>query len=311
MLPPLPVKNSVLRQLGIADDVPHGLARLKYNLLIPPSHTPSQERNICANSAFRGLATERRRYQWQSRNIWAAPRFLERLKDTIAESPSHHDPIDTFRSLHYLDQIALACLTAGCRDCRAPDCLQYRRKLGIVVPVCRSWPGLRDWLLCITSCSLRTARDINLSQNHTQDRSQDFGDEKSKDGLSLQWDDWNIDQDLLPRFRNHLTACIVLTQKAQILGDWDITGTLGKMDNRVVADENELSGLIGRPWPGSGDVSSRRCPRFTPEVLTCRRYPSFALHQCVGPAFVPKHLILYKREPVLQAHQWILLRFST
>ena len=258
MLPSLPVKNSVLRQLGITDDVPHGLARLKHNLLIPPSHTPSQERNICANSALRGLATERRRYQWQPPNRNGAQIFRERLKNTIAKSPSRSDPIDTFRSLHYLDQIALACLAAGCRDCRAPDCLQYRRKLESVVPVCRSWPGLRDWVLCITSCSLRTARDINLSQNHTQDRSQDLGDEMSKDGLSPEWDSWDIE--LLQRFRNHLTACIVLTHKAQIKGNWDITGTLVKIDNRVVADENELSGLIGRPLSEPSIVSSRRCP---------------------------------------------------
>ena len=52
MLPSLPVKNSVLRQLGIADnELPHELARLKHNLLLPP-HTPSQGSNACANSNF-------------------------------------------------------------------------------------------------------------------------------------------------------------------------------------------------------------------------------------------------------------------
>ena len=165
MLPSLPVKNSVLRRLGIADDdLPHGLARLKQNMLLPP-HTPSsQGSNTCANSNFsvrvRGglslpnlILTEP---TWpSSKTVW------RHLKDTIAESPSRPDPGETFKSLSYLDQIALVCLAAGCHDCRAPDCLQYRSKLERVVPVCRSWPGLRDWVLCITSCVSRTASDID------------------------------------------------------------------------------------------------------------------------------------------------------
>ena len=303
MLPSLPVRNSVLRQLGIEDyELPNGLARLKHNLLIPPSHTPSQESNTCANSDF--SVRVRSNSTRASRNVTslhAAPRFRECLKHTIAESPSHPDPIETFKSLHYLDQIALACLAAGCRDCQAPDCLQYRRKLESIVPVCRSWPGLWNWVLCITSCSLRTARDINLSQYHTQDRPQDLGDEKSKKGLSAAWQDWD-EEDLLPRFRNHITACLVLTHREQFPDDWDIAGRVLEADiNHLVTDESKLSGLIGRP--ATTKVSSRRCPHFTPEVLTCRRQETFALHLCVGPAFVPKHLTLYKREPALQVHQ--------
>ena len=55
MLPSLPVKKSVLHQLGIADDeLPHGLACLKHNLLLSPSHTPSQESNVCTNSSLSG-----------------------------------------------------------------------------------------------------------------------------------------------------------------------------------------------------------------------------------------------------------------
>ena len=261
MLPSLPVKNSVLRQLGISDyELPHGLARLKYNLLICPSHTPSQESNICANSNFsvRVKINSTRAPRSLSPRSWLlygldGRKFQECLKDTIAESPTRPNPIDTFKSLHYLDQIALACLTAGFHDCRAPDCLQYRRKLESIVPVCRSWPGLRDWVLCITSCSLRTVRDINLSQYHTQDRSQGLGDEKSKNGLSAEWESWG--EDLLSRFRNHLFACIVLTHTRRFGVDWDITGTLEAEDL-----SGTESGSIGQLAPSKYAVSSRRCP---------------------------------------------------
>ena len=140
--PSLPVKVSVLRQLGIADnELPHGLVRLKHNLLLSPSHTPSQESNICTNS---GLS------ETQTGTIEEIQR---RLKHIIEESPT--DPDVDFAYINkvlklasYLDQIALVCLAAGFRECRAPDCLQYRRKLESVVPVCHSWPGLRDWVLC-------------------------------------------------------------------------------------------------------------------------------------------------------------------
>ena len=297
ILPSLPVKNSVLRQLGIADyELPHGLTRLIHNLLIAPAHTPPQERNICANSSYSGHES------WRSLpgpdGFW----FLDRLRDTIAESPSRPDPIETFKSLHYLDQIVLACLAAGCHDCRAPDCLQYRKKLESVVPVCHSWPGLRDWVLCITSCSLRTAEAID------PDGPQGLGDKEVKDGLSMRWA-WSC-QDLLMRFRDHLLACIVLTQMQNFSDDWDIAGRTLEADNPPGTDESGLSGSIGRPWPSDSVVSSRRCLRFTPEVLTCRRQATFTLER-VGPAFLPKHLILYKRGPVLQVHQWMLLRFFT
>ena len=179
------------------------------------------------------------------------------MKDTIAESPSRPDPGETFKSLSYLDQIALVCLAAGCHDCRAPDCLQYRSKLERVVPVCRSWPGLRDWVLCITSCVSRTASDIDIWRK--------FPPNIMYVRFSNSWDD-RI-EDLLPRFRNHITACFALAVAERTL----------EVDNLVGTDK---SGLTGHPRPPSMrcDVSSRRCPHFTPEVLTCRRRASLTAH---------------------------------
>ena len=248
MLPSLPVKNSVLRQLGIADnELPHELARLKHNLLLPP-HTPSQGSNACANSNFSvdvSLYVPGRTWTSpDSKPVW------ERLKDTVAESSSRPDPEKTFKSLSYLDQIALVCLAAGCRDCRAPDCLQYRSKLGRVVPVCRSWPGLRDWVLCITSCVLRTARDIALWQNRPQNHMDVWS--------SAIWDPGT--EDLLPRCRNHMNVCIFLTSRHNM---WDMTERAPEVDNPVGTDE---SGLIGhqRSTSTQWDVSSRRVSPFYP-----------------------------------------------
>ena len=256
MLPSLPVKNSVLHQLGIEDcELPHGLARLKQNLLIPPSHTRSQESNICSNSGSSdGVGTKSALARFYRTR--AAISLRLGLGDIIAKNPSCSDPIEeTFKSLSYLDQIALTCLAADCVDCRAPDCLQYRRKLESVVPVCRSWPGLRDWVLCITSCSLRKARDINLSGDHAPDRLQDLGDEKSKNGLSVEWAYW--DEDLLSRFRIHIAALLVLTHSGPFDDVWNIAERTVEADNLSGTDESGLSGSIGR---GSPFVSSRRCP---------------------------------------------------
>ena len=276
MLPSLPVKNSVLRRLGIADhELPQGLRRLKDNLLIPPSHTPSQESNICANSGSNDLVKPPRaspRYDF--RYHYCSDLFKGRLEITIAKSPSHPDPVETFKSLNYLDQIALACLATGCHDCQVPDCLQYRRKLESIVPVCHSWPGLRDWVLCITSCSLRRARDINLSQYRPHDRSLGRGDEKSKKGLSREWNNW--DNDLLPRFRNLIAVSIVLTHSNQTNGTWDIAGRVLEADHLVGTEESGLSGSIGQPLR-EVEVSSRSCHRFTPKVLICRREGFFPL----------------------------------
>ena len=235
--PSLPVRKSVLNQLGIADnELPHGLARLKHNLLLPP-HTSSQGSNTCTNSNLRGRVTTypggEKYKDSKPLPVWG------RLKDTLAESP---DPENTFKSLSYLDQIALVCLAAGCRDCRAPDCLQYRSKLERVVPVCPSWPGLRDWILCITSCVLRI-----------------------KDGeMNFQWlfpkpeENWYLIcfdlriEDLCPRFRNHITACIFLTHRYD---DWGMTERASEIDDLAGTDE---SGLIGRPASWC-DVGLRRC----------------------------------------------------
>ena len=220
-MPPLPVEHSLLRELGIAEnELPHGLARLKHNLLLPPPYTTSQESKFCANSKFRGNpegVSPPSRYGSTS-SYKTLPQFEEHLRNAILKSPCDN-PDDIFKSLSYLDQIAIVCLAARCRDCRAPDCLWYRRKMESIVPPCRSWPGLRDWVLCITSCSLRTGRA--LSQNpYVQPSSQDFMDWNSVRGLSRDWED-DID-DLLPRFRNHLTACMLLTHTGEFW-QWDIT----------------------------------------------------------------------------------------
>ena len=227
ILPSLPVKHSVLRQLGIAEnDLPHGLTHLKHNLLLSPSETPSQESNICANSNIHGRAefSVSQRCRWRSAEETIQELRL-RLKEIIVQSPSlrRPDPDRIFKSLSYLDQIAIVCLAAGCRSCRASDCLRYRSKLESIVPVCRSWPGLRDWVLCITSCSMRTARDIYGSEYVTQPPPQDIGDPMTQNGFSRDW--VNTLEGLLPRFRNHLTACIVLTHIGlSSERGWDITG---------------------------------------------------------------------------------------
>ena len=265
---PLSVKDSVLRQLCIADDeLPKGLARLKHNLLLFPSHTPSQESNFCANSDFsvraRGGSP---RDSYSPAPAYDEERFWGCVQDTIEQSPSLPDTIQTFKSLDYLDQIALACLAAGFHDCRAPDCLYYRGILENIVPVCRSWPGLRNWVLCITSCSLRVMRDKSVVVLHNAGdldlsrrlRSQGVGDELSKNGLSHNW--CEMREDLLARFRLHLFSCILLTYSGVA---FDIGGTVLEADNLSGIDDSGLSGSIGRPWLPE-DASSRRCPRLYP-----------------------------------------------
>ena len=97
--------------------------------------------------------------------------------------------------------------------------------------------------------------------------------------------------------------------------DWDLGDILEPETPEQTADE---SGSIGGPRRDQTIyfqdifVSSGRCPRFTPEFLTCRRHANFAittaLHQCLGLTFMCKHLILYRREALL-VHQLMLLRF--
>ena len=232
LLAPLRVRDSVLRQLGIADN--DGLARLKHSLLLP--HTPSQGRESCANSNF----NDRVRDLSPPDPTWIhlnSTSVRESLKDTIAESS---DPEKTFKSLSYLDQIALVCLAAGFRECQASDCLQYREKLKSVVPECHSWPGLRDWALCITSCASRTARDINREPNLL------------KGGGP--WQSWRYSvEDLIPRFRNYIYACLSLTDREN---SWGMAERASEVDNVVGTDE---SGLTSHLRPTS-NVSSRRCP---------------------------------------------------
>ena len=307
ILSPLPVKNSVLHQLSIADnELPHGLARLKHNLLLSPSHTLSQESNICSNSGS------------IEQPIDLMKSLLERVYDTMAESGpdpdmNYESKKKTFKSMSYLDQIALVCLAAGVYVCQAPDCLQYRRKLERVVPVCQSWPGLRDWVLCITSCSLRTIGEnwVNRGYGNRELKQNPLAEmeDESKLGLVVCNQVWLV---LLQRLKAHLGAFVLLTAPpgASYTWTWILRDILERETPEETADE---SGSIG------GDdilVRSRRCPWFTPEFLTCRRHVklavtfTIALHQGLGLTFICKHLILYKRE-ALQVHQLMLLKFSS
>ena len=78
------------------------------------------------------------------------------------------------------------------------------------------------------------------------------------------WDEWDHwDEDLLPRFRSHVTACIVLTHKDDFGDNWDIAGRTLEADDFIGPDESGPSGSIGRPRSENRVSSSR----FTPDVL--------------------------------------------
>ena len=146
--------------------------------------------------------------------------------------------------MSYLDQIALICLAAEWRDCRAPDCLQYRVKLRKVVPVCHSWPGLRNWVLCTTSCSLRTRRDS---------RSSFGGDEATHNGIRFM--ELN---NLLLRFRNHINACILSTRspetiiKGPSIDGWEFTEE--EVDRHFArTSDSVLNGPTSDPRASWGD----------------------------------------------------------
>ena len=332
ILPSLPVKDSVLHQLHITDKkLPRGLACLKHTLLRSPSHTSSQESNTCTNSGLSSRPLDG--YRWRSHSRLA---LQERLYDTIAESPIvHHGPKGDkdcyasqkkiFKSMSYLDQIAIVCLASGVHACQAPDCLQYREKLEELVPLCDSWLGLRDWVLCIVSCSLRTIRDRSKTHRIVNGRRYRIvegdkipPDEASQNGLAA-CDDGFETPEILARCRAHLATCILLTRTTapSTRFGFDIVEWLGLETREGTSDK---SGSIDGSRPGQNiysvewmeSVSSRCCPRCTPEFLTCRRNTNLTLapHQCVGLIFICKHLILHKRE-VLQVHQWMLLRFSS
>ena len=207
-LPLLPGIESVLRQLRNADN--DGLAHRKHNLLLP--HTPFQRSKTCANSNFSDRMRNRSPRN-PTRIKTSSTSVLESLHNTITESP---DTKKLFKSLSYLDHIALVCLAAGFRDCRAPDCLQYRSELERVVPKCCSWPRLRDWALCITSCVSRTVRDIDREPNLL------------KDGVPLKSWRYNV-EDLIPRFRNHIYAFISLTDRET--SSWFRPGRASEVDN--------------------------------------------------------------------------------
>ena len=293
----------MLRQLGIADnELPHGLARLKHNLLLSLPHTPPQESNICTNSDLSG-SDGWRPHLWLE-ELWKC------LYDTMVESPTARrgaDPYEgnesklkTFHSMSYLDQIAIVCLASGVRDCQAPDCLQYRGKLERLVPVCHSWPGLRDWVLCIISCSLHTIRDKNSWPRFFGSPLKDKGSEMAKYGLYLCHR--TSCGGLLGCLRAHLTACILLTTTPEASEGMRL-GLSGTWAQETPEETPHESGSIGGPRPDQtiytsrmASVSSRRCPRFTPENLTCRRNANLALalHQCLSLTFIRKHLILYK-----------------
>ena len=250
MLPSLPVKKSVLRQLGIADnELPQGIARLKHNLVLSSSLTPSQ--NICTNSglSFRNLGG--------GSLVEEQLAFQRRLYDTIAESP----PIERygpdcdkdcyasqkkiFKSMSYFDQIAIVCLASGVRACQAPDCLQHREKLERVVPMCDSWPGLRKWVLSIISCLLSAYRNAPASWSIPEDRP----DETSKDGLTLDIGRHTTDEFII-RCVNHLTACIrltIITAPGATEGfGRDPVGMSGSETRKGTGNE---SGSIDGPWP--------------------------------------------------------------
>ena len=330
MRPSLPIQNSVLHELGIADnELPDGLAGLKNNLLFSPSDTQSQKSNICTNS---GLA---------SCDMGVFGGFMQRLKDTIAEEKFHgqnfHDlgdqKLGIFISASYLDKIALLCLAAELRACRAPDCLQYRGVLDQTVPPCRSWPGLRDWLLGIISCSLRAMGDKAVFYNRNEELAPKEV-EGSKGGDSVMtiqklgrlkraWVCSELDpntfsicyewqrllrttsgvNELLKRFPTHVAACIAFTTPYACIRDklWEIGGSKSglKLFRSNSPEHSQPSHFLEMR------VSSRRCPCFTPEFLTCLRKAKLAP---IDPAFIPKHLILSKREPV---HQLMLQRSSS
>ena len=255
--PILPVTNSVLRQLGIADyELPRGLARLKHNLLLSPSHTPWQESNICPNSGLSGPSTN---------NIKP---LLEYLYDTI-RGLDVESKKKTFNSMYYLDQIAIVCLAAGLRACQAPDCLHYWRKLERLVPVCHSWPGLRDWVLCITSCSLRAMGEMPDNGNEILKGSFLHDDETGRTLIIPN----NQPYGLLHRLKAHLVAIIILTAPPN---DPAVRLGLSLLEPEILEETVHESGSIGGPRPDQTIyfhevfVSSRGCPRFTPEFLTCR-----------------------------------------
>ena len=269
ILPSLPVKKSVLRQLDITDnEMPHGLVRLKHNLLLSPSDTWSQESNICTNpdSCYAVVWGQEHSELWK------------RLYAIIAESPIvrrgpdrdedyYARKMKIFKSMSYLDQIAFVCLASGLRACQAPDCLQYRRKMERVVPVCHSWPGLRDWVLCIISCSLRAEGDMCNSSEPTED------DRTIEDGLTNIYHDNH--PDLFRRCWAHLTTCMLLTMSTipeitRKLG-WD---SVAMSESETREGTGNESGSIDGPRPGQHiysvewmSVSSRCCPRCTPEYF--------------------------------------------
>ena len=317
ILPSLPVKDSLLHQLGNADNgLPHGLARLKYNLLLSPSHTQSQESNICTN---RGLSN--------FRESWTI-NIQVRLHDIIAESPiAPHGPdpdvdygkkVDwfkgpkgkTFRSVSYLDQIALVCLAAGLHECRAPDCLQYRRKLESVVPVCHSWPALRDWVLCIISCSMRAIRIKHMLIWPTPFMPSSGNEESKFEQLRIKLEDENQSDDPINRFQaaicrpikfqdslvskedkmskegwgicyggpgimmrcwEHLTACILLTMPPGYQRSKGWDLT-GMSESEILEKTANKSGSIGGPRPDQTIYHFERT-----EVVSSRRCPRFTI----------------------------------
>ena len=161
----------------------------------------------------------------------------------------------------------------------------------MVVPVCRSWPGLRDWVLCITSCSLRNIRDIKNRPPPRLPPVPGYNNEESKvEKLRIEPEEdeggehlfsdigsWfstafrSSDSELvlLRRFRTHLTACIALTTTMGTIteGHTDYAGRERGGVNLSMFKGPVLNTPTG-PWldPAEpferGNVSSRRCPRL-------------------------------------------------
>ena len=224
--PSLPVTNSVFHQLGILEShLPLAIIKLADNLLLFPSPERS---NICTNSGLSDKSRFRRLVAWDQTNDIGTPpagKFWDegaqrlalhkRLNKTIAKGRSgpdgdkdyHKSREEMLKSMPYLNQIAIVCLASGLLACQSPDCLQYRTKLERVVPVCDSWPGLRDWVLSIMSCSLRAMKDR-------------YGSKDSKYGFDSGSRGW--DTPVLLRCLVHMTTCIRLTMSntelAELLG---------------------------------------------------------------------------------------------
>ena len=188
--------------------------------------------------------------------------------------PDPHDRTkSTLLSMSYLDQIAAVCLAAGVRACEAPKCLLYRSELKEVVPKCPSWEGLWDWVLCITSCSLRAIGETNSEPSKITEEPTLTPQEKSKSKRGLLACRKSGRSGLPYRLWTHLTVCILLTSPPGDDSELDWSIAIREYEYFLEGTTNE-NGSIGGPRPDQKIyalenifVSSRRCSHFTPGFL--------------------------------------------